>query len=122
MLKKQLLLISSGYSLVLAVLSLITISDKLPSVKNSDKLYHAIAYFIFMLLWYFTVRLRFKFQKNIALLVAFIGAISFGIVIEVLQGVLTQNRQSDVNDVVANTIGAILALLMLILIKKRDVK
>lgn len=120
--KKQLLLISCSYSLVLTILSLITVNDKLPSIKNSDKLYHIIAYFIFMTVWFYTFHFKFKLKKHKALLVAFIASISFGIVIELLQGFLTQNRQSDVNDVVANIIGAILALFMQFLLKKRDVK
>lgn len=122
MLKKKLLLISSFYSLVLASLSLIKLNDTLPPIKNSDKLYHVIAYFIFMTLWYYTFLYRFKLKKTKALVIAFIASISFGVIMEILQGVLTENRQSDINDVVANTIGAILALLMLVLIKKRDVK
>lgn len=122
MLKKQLLIISSLYTFTLVTLSLIKIKDKLPSIENSDKLYHGIAYFILMVLWYYTFHFKFKVKKNKALLIVFIISICFGIVMEILQGVLTVNRQSDVNDVLANAIGVVLALLMLILLKKRDVK
>ncbi len=122
MLKKQLLIISNLYSFALTTLSLVKVNDKLPSIENSDKVYHAIAYFIFMILWYYTFYFKFKLKKNKALLLAFIASVSFGILMEILQGVLTKTRQSDVNDVIANTIGVILALLMLILLKKRDVK
>ncbi len=122
MLKKGLVVVSSFYSLALAILSLININGKLPPIKNSDKLYHAIAYFIFTGLWYFTFYFTFEFKKNKALAFAFIASASFGIIIEILQGILTENRESDVYDVIANTVGTILALLMMIIIKKRDVK
>ena len=42
-----------------------------------------------------------------------ISAIVFGIIIEVLQGVLTKNRQADVYDVIANSAGALFALIII---------
>jgi len=121
-LKKQIILISASYTFVLTYLSLIKVNDKLPSIENSDKLYHIIAYFIFFILWFYTFHLKFKYHQNKALILAFSASVFFGILIEILQGLVTRNRQSDLNDVIANVVGAFLASLMMYLLKKRGIK
>ena len=48
---------------------------------------------------------------NLTILVLF--SIVFGIIIEVLQGSLTATRDSDIQDVFANTLGAVVASLII---------
>ncbi len=122
MLKKQLLLVSTFYSVTLVTLSLINLNDKKIMIKNEDKLYHCIAYFVFTILWYYTFNHRFSLNKTKALRLAFFASIFFGVLIELLQEFFTKYREGDVNDIVANTLGTLLALLMLILLKKRRVR
>jgi len=54
-----------------------------------------------------------------AYLISFIFSVFFGITIEILQGVLTITRASDVTDILANTIGATVALFTAIALKKQ---
>jgi len=117
-LKKYSLLISIVYSIVLAALSLIKINAVTQEFPlNTDKVFHALAYFIFTLLWFFTLFIKNQ-NKVRALIYAFVSSIIFGLIIEILQGTITQNRQSDVNDLIANTIGTIIASIIIISLKK----
>ncbi|EAQ42389.2 VanZ family protein [Polaribacter sp. MED152] len=83
---------------------------KLPStdigVKNVDKIYHLIAYFSLAFAWL----VSFYQQKSKKMLIV-LACVVFGIIIEVLQSVLTNYRTGDYLDVFANTLGVLLALL-----------
>ncbi len=79
----------------------------------TDKMLHGFAYFILTLLWLFYYLMKnarisnFKWKFfNISVLV-----IVFGMLIEVLQGVLTRYRHPDWADVLANSIGVFIAFL-----------
>lgn len=63
-----------------------------------------------------------KKTKKQALTGSFIFAIVFGIIIEVLQKVLTEHRQADYKDVIANVIGALIAVIIINLITYWKVK
>jgi VanZ family protein len=76
-------------------------------VKNSDKLAHIAAYLFLSFSWLFATRKRFTSINQRVLLV--VSIIAFGIILEVLQEVLTTHRKADLNDVVANAVGIILA-------------
>ncbi|PJX22684.1 hypothetical protein CAP47_06545 [Psychroflexus sp. S27] len=95
-------------------LSLINISD-LPKlkVKSADKLYHLIAYASLS----FSVALHYRNykEKNISLKDfsgIFFLTILFGIVIEVLQESLTTYRTFDYFDILANTLGSFIGLVI----------
>ena len=120
MLKKNLLVIALLYTIALAILSLLNTSD-LPSIEidNGDKFVHAIAYSLLCLLWYLSVK-SFKISK--ALLKASAFAIIYGIIIEVLQGTLTEVRTLDKYDVLANCIGVAFISIILIIRNKTHVK
>ncbi len=45
-------------------------------------------------------------------------SVTFGILIEILQGALTRNREADLNDVIANTIGTIIAVIVITTLKR----
>jgi len=65
-----------------------------------DKLVHLVFYFVFM--WFCMLGGGMSLKK------ALILAISYGLIIEILQHTLTTQRQFDLLDVVANSVGALL--------------
>ncbi|TXD94919.1 teicoplanin resistance protein VanZ [Gillisia hiemivivida] len=78
----------------------------------TDKMMHLGAYFVLAFVWFFYY--LFKIQEeslkikgffNISILI-----ILFGMLIEVLQGALTDYRDPDWADMLANSIGVLLAL------------
>jgi VanZ family protein len=84
--------------------SLITIGDAIPSGINiSDKAIHLTSYLILTLCWLIACKNEFKIL-NINTYVMFL-VFFYGIIIEVLQATVTTNRQFEIKDIVANTIG-----------------
>ena len=74
---------------------------------SADKLYHLFAYFILTICWLFTLH-KYSFLKYTIGIVCVI----YGILIEFLQETFTIHRTSDYKDVLANTIGIILAIIV----------
>ncbi|GFZ90346.1 hypothetical protein GCM10011531_22440 [Aquaticitalea lipolytica] len=114
------LLLVVTYSIVLTVASLIRL-NKVPSLGSSfdDKIYHFLAYFVLMLLWYNYFRR--KTISNTILISASI-AIGFGLIIEILQNKITETRVFDLNDLAANTFGVIFAALIITFYRKLKLK
>lgn len=106
------------WTLTIAILCLIQIND-LPDfnkidIPEKDKYVHFTFHLVFTLLWsgYF-----WKKQKEIVIKTVFrvfLVSVAYGILIEFLQGEFTTTRQADIFDVLANTTGASIALMMLI--------
>ena len=57
------------------------------------------------------------FQKNVKYVI--LGCIIFGIIIEILQGVVTSYRTASYLDIVANTIGVLLAVVIFHVFEKK---
>jgi len=119
-LKKGWLSLAIAWTVLIAILCLISFSD-LPSiqVKSADKYVHVTFHFIFVLLWGFYVSkssAKIKISKIIRVVLV---SITYGIVIEGLQELLTTTRHADIYDVLANLTGALLALSVFVLIKRR---
>ena len=89
-------------------------------VPGNDKTIHFIFYFVFTLLWYFALEKKIKKESLKFIIVS--AAIIFGIIIEVLQSVLTQNRQADVFDALANSGGAFVAFLVIFWLNSKTFK
>ncbi len=88
--------------------SLVSIADLNVEITVSDKFLHIFAYSVLTLSWLFAVKKshsKFKIKVQVGL-VLFL----FGILIEVLQSSLTIYRQGDYLDILANTLGIILAI------------
>lgn len=84
--------------------SLITIGNTVSSNINvSDKAIHLTAYLIVTLCWLIAYKNKLKMLKINAYIVFLI--FFYGIIIEVLQATVTTNRQFEIKDIVANTIG-----------------
>ncbi len=85
----------------------------------TDKLLHTVAYFGLVAVWklYFILKKEdFKNYKQRVFIIAGVSA-AFGILIEVVQGVMTSYRQPDGLDILANTAGIVLAIIFFLLIK-----
>lgn len=118
-LKSYSLVVTILYSLVLTTVSLVKfrdVSDYIPSF--SDKALHFLMYGLLAFLWIITLTYRFKLKRVFAIVWAGIIAMVFGIIIEVLQGKITDTRVTDPNDITANTLG-ILLVIIIIVIKDR---
>ncbi len=110
MLKTYFFVITILYSLALTVVCLIDLNGVIKvEISSGDKIFHALSYVVLTVLWYYTFYYNLKFNNIKALIYAVAVSIIFGIVIEVLQGTVTAYRSSDINDVFANSFGAILA-------------
>lgn len=97
------------WTLLVTVLSLISIRSLLGfgnsiHVANKDKIVHFIFYLVMVILWmyYFS-----KVQVANKGLKIVLGAILYGIVMEICQAVFTTYRTADILDVIANSSGAI---------------
>jgi VanZ family protein len=119
-LKKLALPLVIVYTLALTIGSLIHLGD-IPSLGSSfdDKIYHFIAYFLFTLLVY-----NYCISKKVTNGIAISGivVILYGIIIEVLQHILTSYRAFDLYDAVANALGVILAVVLLLYINNLKLK
>lgn len=107
------------YTLAIVYLSLINLANTaVPELGISDKVMHGGAYFGLGLLWLFFVIYNYNekvlFPK---ILIVCSAAIVFGIFIEVLQDRLTSYRELDFFDILANSIGVIIAGIAVWLLK-----
>ena len=119
-LKKWALPLVVVYTIALSVGSLIKLND-IPSIGSSfdDKIYHFIAYFLFTILGYNYCKVN---KLNNPVLISAAVVIIYGIIIEVMQYVMTTYRSLDAYDVLANSLGAAFAALILIYRNKLKLK
>ncbi|WP_223267151.1 VanZ family protein [Polaribacter sp. IC073] len=76
------------------------------SISHLDKWQHCLAYFTLSLSWLFAV-----YKENKKYLIVF-ACVVFGIIIEILQHTLTNYRTGDYFDVIANSLGVLIGLLV----------
>lgn len=74
-----------------------------------DKIIHLILFFVFVQLW--ALKLKKEDQKN-KIIILLIG-IAYGAIIEYLQSAMNVGRSFEVDDMIANTIGCILGVVLL---------
>jgi len=108
LLERNSYLIAIGITITIAYLSLGKPIHFKPPIEITflDKIFHSTAYFVLTLSWLFALRKNKK--KNYVVIALFL----YGILMEFLQGWLTKNRQQDVYDVIANSFGILLAVLL----------
>ncbi|MDB2624914.1 VanZ family protein [Flavobacteriaceae bacterium] len=87
------------------------------SISVSDKTYHLIAYFLLMLSWLYAFFKKEKFQEHVKYII--LACFIFGIIIEILQGVITSYRTASYLDILANTIGVLLAVVIFHVFEKK---
>jgi VanZ family protein len=105
LLKDKIIIIAILISVGILCLSLIKMPEPGIKVANIDKGYHGFAYFTLTIAWLLTF-----YKKPNKKYVIAISCIIFGIIIEVLQASLTVYRTGDYFDVLANSLGVLLAL------------
>lgn len=86
--------------------------NRLINIPHFDKLVHFSLYFIGVSLWLFDYYKK-KENWNRSIFIAIISwGILYGILMEILQKVVVQNRSGDFFDALANTIGVLTAFLL----------
>jgi VanZ family protein len=94
----------------IAFLSLIKVEpNALMPITSSDKVYHGIAYFCLTLSWLYSFSKKESFDHLVKYLI--LGCFIYGIVIEVLQTTITSYRTASYLDIVANSVGILIAVL-----------
>lgn len=123
MLKKYAFKLAVFYTVILGALSLIKIpSITKTSISHSDKILHFIAYALLTLLWYIALSAKQKKKIKNAIYHAALFSVVFGIIIEVLQNVITKTRVADYYDVLANFSGVVLTVVLVLVYLKTEVK
>lgn len=101
---------------VIIYLSLVHISStttvKATFIPHFDKLAHIFIYMIFSLL------LLFENRKSRKTYLPLLIAVFFGVLMEILQHLLTTYRSMEIYDMLANTLGVILGMLIIRTIQK----
>ena len=110
MVKKNILSIS--VALIIMYLSLINAKkfDDISTFELADKLVHSAMYFGFMGLIMFENRKTLITGRK--LFIAALIPLFYGILMEVLQGTLTETRTASVLDALFNSLGIILAVIL----------
>lgn len=117
LLKDKIIIIAVLITFGILCLSLLKIPDNSAiKIAYIDKIYHCFAYFTLAITWLLTF-----YKKPEKKYVILISCIVFGIVIEVLQQILTNYRIGDFLDVLANSLGVILALIIFNIILRKKI-
>ena len=105
--ERNFLLLAIIWTFLITVASLVS-SSAIPKVNLlwNDKIVHFLFYFFFVVFWSIALHKNFYSKKYSFIIVVF--AIVYGIIIEVLQELLTTTREPDLYDVFANALGAII--------------
>ena len=109
LLERSSYVIAISITLLIIYLSLAPTANVMETIRISDKSLHGFAYFVLTLSWLFAFKNEHKSVK-MKFLIGFL-ILTLGIVLEYLQGEITDYRTSDYLDIVANTFGIIIALL-----------
>lgn len=111
--RKIFLVAALCWTTLITLLSLISLGDVGGSIKilYKDKMVHFVFYFVFTLLWFRFSKTGIQDQKKA--LVVFFAAIGYGLLMELCQSLFTSNRTADLFDGLANSCGALTALLII---------
>ncbi len=115
LLKDNIFIIAIIITIAIAYLSLVKSSKFQSNIQNVDKIEHIFAYFTLTICWLFTFYKKPNKKYYIA-----IACIIYGIIIEILQSNLTIYRTGDYLDVLANSFGVVLGLLIFNQILKKN--
>lgn len=108
--KGSLFFIAIIITITITILSLIKIEKQPISFSHLDKVEHCIAYFFLSLSWMLAIK-EVSHKPKIKYVIVTL-CIIFGILIEVLQVILTNYREASFLDILANSIGVLLAMLI----------
>jgi len=109
LLERRAYAIAVTFTIFIAIASLASLNDMKSlkiSISNFDKFLHLLSYFILTLSWFFATQghaKKVRIQKYLIIIL-----ITYGIILEAIQGVMTTHRQADIYDILANAFGVIL--------------
>ena len=109
LLEHNILFLAIVATIIVAILSLTSV-PKINlglQIKSGDKILHILAYFTLSFVWFLAMQERMSSIAEKGRLIALL--ILYGIILEVLQGGITDYRTGDFYDVIANIIGVLLA-------------
>ncbi|MBA9072915.1 VanZ family protein [Flavobacterium gossypii] len=113
------LILALFWTISITVACLVSMTEvPVVNVDQADKIVHLCFYAVFSILWFQYLKSSIQNTRTLFLSVFFLS-VSFGILIEVCQSLFTENRQADLKDAIANTIGALLGLAIMALYNKR---
>ncbi len=106
---RNLFLLAIFWTVLITIASLVSLNNA-PKIyiPGKDKTAHFVFYFLFVLFWFLALKHKFRVKYFNLLLVIF--AILYGVCMEIMQSVFTNNRQADFYDVLANSFGAIFGI------------
>jgi VanZ family protein len=99
-------------------------SSEIPTmnIPNLDKCVHTFFHLVFTLVWFMFFNKQIQINTIFKpLLYSVVFSFVFGITIEILQSLITTTRSADVFDVIANTIGSLAAILVIVICNKLNV-
>lgn len=118
-------ILAIAWTLIITFLSLASLKGgpELP-FSFADKIIHGIIYFAFAMVWYFafTKGKTTSFLLKNALLLSVLFAVTYGVIMEFMQETLVENRQGDWKDALANSVGAIVAGILIKYLITRTIK
>lgn len=118
LLERNALFIAVLITVLIAIMSLISLKGvHILKTQNSDKYGHFLTYFILGLSWLYAIKN--PSRKNFINYLIIFLIICYGIILEVLQDILTTYRQADSYDIIANSAGVIFAVIFYNLLKKK---
>ena len=116
--ERSFLFLAILWTVIITVLSLVSLySIPQVDVPGKDKIVHFLFYSVFVIFWSFSKN-KWCSNWNYSLLIVCL-AIVYGIIIEVLQSVLTHTREADLNDILANSLGAIVGFVCVYCVKNK---
>ncbi len=110
--ERNLVILAVVFTIGITIASLASLNN-IPKIEvpGKDKTIHFLFYFVLTLLWNFALQKKIK-HWSLKFIIVFVVVI-YGIIIEILQEVLTRYREADIFDVMANSAGAFLALIVI---------
>ncbi|MDR6844147.1 VanZ family protein [Flavobacterium granuli] len=99
-------------------------SNEIPviNIPNLDKCIHTFFHLVFTFLWFLFFSKHLQSDSIFkSLIYSVVFSFVFGIVIEILQNLITATRSADVFDVVANTVGSMLAIFVVVICNKINI-
>jgi VanZ family protein len=97
--------VSVGYTIALSILSLVRLTD-VPKLNTGydDKIAHFVLYAGLCLFWFMSFH---ALKSKSSLVLASLLSIDFCLVIEILQGIVSIHRTTEIYDLVANCLGVL---------------
>ena len=117
---KYLFIVGALYTILISIALLTPISGA-PKIDFShfDKILHIIIHAFLFIVWAcYVISLKKNISLNKIYLFLFLGALIYGILIEVLQEQFVPTRGADVFDVVANLFGLVLGVFVIHRVRK----